>query len=181
MPLTSNASNVLSQRLFTLPNEAATENFGQRFALALNTAYININSKPTNNKEVASLQLHLIGELGAGKTTLTRATLHALGHTGRVRSPTYTLVEPYALVINGKPLNVYHFDLYRFADPEEWAEAGFREYFNERALCLIEWPQQAGTLLGVPDLAFTLEVMPEGRRLTARAFSEIGKECLKQC
>ncbi len=176
----SDVSKVLSQRLFTLPNEEATEKFGAHFARALRASYI--DHAASNDSASTSFQIHLIGELGAGKTALTRATLRALGHTGRVRSPTYTLVEPYTLVSNGRALNVYHFDLYRFTDPAEWADAGFREYFNEYALCLIEWPQQAGALLGTPDLAFTLEVIPEGGRyLTAHAFSEIGKECLNQC
>lgn len=180
MPFTPDTSELLSQRLFTLPNEEATEKFGRCFARALRASYI--DHAPADGRGLSSLQIHLMGELGAGKTALTRATLRALGHTGRVRSPTYTLVEPYTLMLSGKALNVYHFDLYRFSDPTEWADAGFREYFNEHALCLIEWPQQAGALLGTPDLALTLEVIPEGgRRLTAHAFSEIGKECLNQC
>jgi tRNA threonylcarbamoyladenosine biosynthesis protein TsaE len=127
------------------------------------------------------LQVQLIGDLGAGKTTLVRATLRALGHAGRVRSPTYTLVEPYSLATDLGPLDVYHFDLYRFVDPAEWADAGFREYFDTGAICLVEWPQKAGGLLGVPDLEFTLEPEGEGRVLIARAFSETGKTCLESC
>jgi tRNA threonylcarbamoyladenosine biosynthesis protein TsaE len=78
---------------------------------------------------------------------------------------------------------VYHFDLYRFADPAEWADAGFREYFDRGAICLVEWPQRAGGLLGVPDLEFTLSIEGEGesRVLQARAFSETGKTCLESC
>ena len=147
--------------------------------------------------------LILRGDLGAGKTTLVRAMLHALGHVGRVRSPTYTLVEPYLITRHDTALSVYHFDLYRFVDPTEWADAGFRDYFGSGALCLVEWPQQAGDLLGIPDLMFALELeaaaahpaaqepKPEpdpaaesgaaGRTLTAHAYTEIGKKCLERC
>ena len=74
-----------------------------------------------------------------------------------------------------------HFDLYRFNDPAEWSDAGFREYFNSSAICLVEWPQQAGTLLGVPDLVFSLDVDGDGRVLTVRAYSASGKACLERC
>lgn len=172
-----------------MPDEAATEVFGQRFAQAVNA----LRAPPANpassaratQRPFAGLHVQLYGELGAGKTTLVRATLRALGHAGRVRSPTYTLVEPYTLANEFGPLQVYHFDLYRFADPAEWADAGFREYFDTGALCLVEWPQQAGGLLGLPDLAFTLEVPGgnggTGRRLGARAYSQTGTQCLDRC
>src|SRR5688572_19776887 len=87
--------------------------------------------------------LHLRGELGAGKTTVVRGLLRALGYGGRVKSPTYTLVEPYAI----SKLHLYHFDFYRFKDRTEWLSSGFREYFNDAALCLVEWPERAGGLL----------------------------------
>ena len=125
--------------------------------------------------------IFLSGELGAGKTTLARGFLRACGVAGAVRSPTYTLVEPYSLETSSGPLDVYHFDLYRFADPAEWADAGFREYFDRGAVCLVEWPQQAGELLGVPDLVFALDIEGEGRVLIARAYSETGKTCLERC
>ena len=112
-----------------------------------------------------------------------RATLRALGHTGRVRSPTYTLVEPYTVETANWELQLYHFDLYRFSDPAEWADAGFREYFAGGPVCLVEWPQRAGGLLGVPDLVFSLEPgeQGEGRVLTAYAYSASGKACLERC
>ncbi|WP_052738321.1 tRNA (adenosine(37)-N6)-threonylcarbamoyltransferase complex ATPase subunit type 1 TsaE [Robbsia andropogonis] len=107
------------------------------------------------------LQVHLVGDLGAGKTAFVRGVLRALGHTGRVRSPTYTLVEPYA-VPRATPvphtLHIHHFDLYRFADPDEWREAGFDDYLAARALNLIEWPSQAAGVLPTPDLILTLRV-----------------------
>jgi tRNA threonylcarbamoyladenosine biosynthesis protein TsaE len=178
------------ERRFELRDEAATLAFGARFAHALDAT--RVASQAVSSERFTGLQVQLIGDLGAGKTTLVRATLRALGHAGRVKSPTYTLVEPYSLVLESGPLDVYHFDLYRFADPAEWADAGFREYFDAGALCLVEWPQQAGGLLGVPDLVFELALPSdaaasadsngeEGRVLTARAFSETGKTCLERC
>jgi tRNA threonylcarbamoyladenosine biosynthesis protein TsaE len=195
------AADVLLERTVRLADEAATAAFGERFARALEA----VRGEARNGGHAfKGLQAHLIGDLGAGKTTLVRATLRALGHAGRVRSPTYTLVEPYTVELpeealnnaaangeeangeeaNGQPageLALYHFDLYRFNDPAEWADAGFREYFDSGAVCLVEWPQRAGALLGVPDLVFSLEVEGDGRRLTARAYSETGKACLERC
>ncbi|SAL66371.1 hydrolase [Caballeronia cordobensis] len=182
---TQDLSAALLERRFELRDEAATLAFGERFARAIDAT--RKHSSTASSERFHGLQVQLIGDLGAGKTTLVRATLRALGHAGRVKSPTYTLVEPYSLVIESGPLDVYHFDLYRFADPAEWADAGFREYFDAGALCLVEWPQQAGGLLGVPDLVFALSLPDEGmsneegRVLTARAFSETGKSCLERC
>ena len=167
----------LAERVIALADETATDAFGERFAHALDAARAALARERAFNV----LQIQLVGDLGAGKTTLVRAILRGLGHRGRVRSPTYTLVEPYALERSDGELEVYHFDLYRFNDPAEWADAGFREYFNSSAICLVEWPQQAGTLLGVPDLVFSLDVDGDGRALTARAYSASGKACLERC
>ena len=104
--------------------------------------------------------IYLSGELGAGKTTLTRGLLRALGFAGRVKSPTYTLVELYVI----SKLNLYHFDFYRFSDPEEWQEAGFRDLFNHTNICLVEWPEKAGNLLPLPDLHITLIMTPQSTR-----------------
>ncbi|HTI17768.1 MAG TPA: tRNA (adenosine(37)-N6)-threonylcarbamoyltransferase complex ATPase subunit type 1 TsaE [Trinickia sp.] len=166
-------ASALLERRFVLENLAATESFGVRFALALEQARL----LPDFN----GLHVQLLGDLGAGKTALVRATLAGLGHRGRVRSPTYTLVEPYALARPDGELEVYHFDLYRFADPAEWADSGFRDYFDSGAVCLVEWPQKAGNLLGPPDLVFALNADEERRLLDARAYSESGKACLEQC
>jgi tRNA threonylcarbamoyladenosine biosynthesis protein TsaE len=171
----ANPPTALLERRFDLPGEDATLAFGGQFAQAI------LKLRSVAGERFPGLQVQLIGDLGAGKTTLVRATLRALGHAGRVRSPTYTLVEPYSLATQTGALELYHFDLYRFTDPAEWIDAGFREYFDSGSVCLIEWPQRAGGLLGVPDLEFKLEQEGEGRVLTARAFSETGKSCLESC
>jgi len=93
------------------------------------------------------LNISLEGDLGAGKTTFARHLIQGLGYGGRVKSPTYTLCEPYPLIIDSKTLAINHFDLYRMRDPLEWREAGFAEHFDEPGFCLVEWPEKAeGTL-----------------------------------
>ncbi|CAH2778361.1 MAG: tRNA threonylcarbamoyladenosine biosynthesis protein TsaE [uncultured Paraburkholderia sp.] len=178
-------ANVLLERTFALADEAATLAFGERLAGAIESVCeARLDAGDANgDKAFYGLQIQLVGDLGAGKTTLVRATLRGLGHTGRVRSPTYTLVEPYVLARPAGKLALYHFDLYRFTDLAEWADAGFREYFDSGAICLVEWPQRAGRLLGVPDLVFSLDLDSEGdgRVLVARAYSESGKAFLERC
>ena len=119
------------------------------------------------------LVVHLSGDLGAGKTTLARGVLRALGYRGRVRSPTFTLVEVYEF----SRLNFYHFDFYRFSDPDELDEAGFREYFNSRSVCLVEWPDKAAGL-PPPDIHIALRLTGTGRTAELTAHSEVGKLCL---
>jgi tRNA threonylcarbamoyladenosine biosynthesis protein TsaE len=104
--------------------------------------------------------LHLSGELGSGKTTLVRGLLRELGHGGRVKSPTYSLVELYVV----SRLNLYHFDFYRFKDRSEWLDSGFRDYFNAHTACIVEWPERAGGLLPPPDVAVRLQIAGSGRR-----------------
>src|ERR1700679_4197853 len=156
------------QREFELPDAAATDALGARCADAIAAwrKFAGTQSLHTG------LQLQLWGDLGAGKTAFARALLRRLGYLGRVRSQTYTLVEPYTISGADGAFEIYHFDLYRFADPAEWFDAGFDEYLcSADALCLIEWPQRAAAALGVPDLALTLEMAGDGRRMIARAFS----------
>lgn len=141
-----------------MPDEAATLNLGARLAAVLQPG----------------MTVYLSGDLGAGKTTLVRGLLRSLGFHGRVKSPTYTLVELYEI----SSLNLYHFDLYRFADPAEWAEAGFREYFNAGAICLVEWPEKAEGLLPEPDLALRLSWAGEGRQAELMAYTEAGRRCI---
>jgi tRNA threonylcarbamoyladenosine biosynthesis protein TsaE len=139
----------------SLPDEAATLRLGQACAAGA----------------APGLVLHLRGELGAGKTTLVRGLLRALGYGGRVKSPTYTLVEPYSDL----RLNLYHFDFYRFKDRTEWLSSGFREYFNAESLCIVEWPERAGDLLAPPDLDIHLQYAGEARNATLAARSPAGE------
>lgn len=124
------------------------------------------------------MRIYLHGDLGAGKTTLVRGLLHTLGHQGPVKSPTYTLVEIY--VISGYIL--YHFDFYRFNDPEEWHEAGLDEHFNEHSVCLVEWPEKAAGVLPAADLelrfSFEANGSGESRTVELLAASEPGDRCL---
>jgi tRNA threonylcarbamoyladenosine biosynthesis protein TsaE len=120
--------------------------------------------------------IYLKGELGAGKTTLARALLQALGVTDRIKSPTYTLVEPY----NVSSLYLYHFDFYRLQRPEEWIEAGFRDYFNAGAVCVVEWPEKAGAQLPAADMTIDLAVTGETRNATLSANTEAGINCLRR-
>lgn len=118
--------------------------------------------------------LHLRGDLGAGKTTLVRGLLRALGYAGRVKSPTYTLVEPYGDL----RLNLYHFDFYRFKDRDEWLSSGFRDYFNAESLCIVEWPERAGDLLAPPDLDIHLQYQGDARSAELVARSPAGEAWL---
>jgi len=118
--------------------------------------------------------VYLCGDLGAGKTTLARGVLRALGVTERVKSPTFTLVEPYTV----SSLYLYHFDFYRFKHSEEWADAGFRDYFNPESVCLVEWPEKAGGQLPTPDVKIEMKVDGNGRSVTISADTEAGKNCL---
>ncbi|MCX5591529.1 tRNA (adenosine(37)-N6)-threonylcarbamoyltransferase complex ATPase subunit type 1 TsaE [Alcaligenes endophyticus] len=116
-------------------------------------------------------RIHLHGELGAGKTHFVRALLQAVGVSGRIKSPSYALLESYKV----SSLYCYHLDFYRFSDAREWLDAGFRDILQEDALVLIEWPEKAGNLLPPPDLDLHLDYAQEGRRATLHARSTKGK------
>ncbi len=113
--------------------------------------------------------LHLCGDLGVGKTTLVRGFLRALGHAGIVKSPTYTLVEPYQF----NERMIYHFDFYRLGDPEELEYLGIRDYLE--GICLIEWPEKGGALTPPPDVQISISHYAEARFLELEACSEIGE------
>ncbi|GGX95140.1 tRNA (adenosine(37)-N6)-threonylcarbamoyltransferase complex ATPase subunit type 1 TsaE [Litchfieldella qijiaojingensis] len=119
-------------------------------------------------------RVHLEGELGAGKTTLTRGVLRAYGYHGAVKSPTYTLVEPYRL----GTVQVHHFDLYRLSDPEELEFMGARDLLDADCLCLIEWPERGHGWLGTPDLHVHLAVSGVGRLAEVQAASDYGTRVL---
>jgi tRNA threonylcarbamoyladenosine biosynthesis protein TsaE len=146
-----------------LPDAAATEAIGAALAPVLSGGMV----------------ITLSGDLGAGKTTLVRGALRALGWRNAVKSPTYTLVEHYAF----SSLYFYHFDFYRFADPDEWETTGFAELFRPDAVCLIEWPERAAEHLPTPDLALLLALSDRagatGRDLVATAHTEAGERCLR--
>ena len=143
------------------PDESAT----QTFALVL-----------AKRAAIADALLELRGDLGAGKTTFVRHLLAALGVQGRIKSPTYAVVEPYTLS-NGS--NIWHFDFYRFNDPREWEEAGFRDIFAGPGLKLVEWPDKAGDYLPPADLVLAIDVQDDQtRQVTLTAHSDIGKALL---
>lgn len=124
------------------------------------------------------LTIYLHGDLGAGKTALTRAMLQAAGHAGHVKSPTYTLAEPYTVQVGGQPVEVIHFDLYRLASPEEFLDAGFREHFGANTICIIEWPEKADGVLPSPDIEMHLSISGNGRDIKCEALSVQGTQCL---
>ena len=142
----------------TLPDEQATLALGGALAQSLEPGLV----------------IYLRGELGAGKTTLARGTLRALGFEGAVKSPTYALVEVYEL----SRLHLHHFDFYRFQDPREWIDAGFRESFNGRTVCLIEWPEKAAGQLPPADLEIVLGLLEAGRSVELISRSPAGEKCL---
>ncbi len=133
------------------------------------------------------LLIFLSGDLGAGKTCLARALLVALGVKGRIKSPSYALVETYELALEPDAgfrdhlrLYCYHFDFYRFVDPREWIDAGFRDYLDGSNLCLVEWPENAAAAghLPVPDLAIRLTPLDSGRSAHVLAATDRGRACL---
>jgi tRNA threonylcarbamoyladenosine biosynthesis protein TsaE len=150
--------HVANDSRINLTDETATAAFASRLAVTLS----------------AGLVIFLNGDLGAGKTTLVRRLLQSLGYTGRVKSPTYTLIEQYE--VSG--LHLRHFDLYRFRAAEEWQTTGFRDEFNSENICLVEWPQQAAGLIPQADLEITFEILTHGRMLDLQANTEVGKRCL---
>ncbi|OGT16737.1 MAG: tRNA (adenosine(37)-N6)-threonylcarbamoyltransferase complex ATPase subunit type 1 TsaE [Gallionellales bacterium RIFOXYB12_FULL_54_9] len=132
------------------------------------------------NRLAAQLQpgmvIYLHGDLGAGKTCLVRGVLNALGFTGRVKSPTYTLLEPY----HAAGLDLRHFDLYRLQDENEWEFAGFRDEFNGKSIFFIEWPEKARTFIPPADLEIYIDILQQGRCVEIKSNTSMGIACLTQ-
>ena len=143
-----------------LPDEQATLDLGMRLADGL----------------VAGMLIALHGPLGAGKTTLARGLLRGLGFEGRVKSPTYALVEVYKL----SRLDLYHFDFYRFANPEELTDSGLQDAFNETNVCVVEWPERAGEMLPPADVDVQLTIANGARSALLTAQTEYGTRCLQK-
>ena len=148
---------------YFLKDEAATLNIGASLATVLGEL-----SKPQ------SFVVYLNGDLGAGKTTLTRGFVRGMGHEGNVKSPTYTLVEPYEL----SKWRVFHFDLYRLSDPEELEYMGIRDYFNSDCCCFIEWPEKGVGLLAKADLIINIAYQDEQRMINLQAKTTHGEAIL---
>ena len=152
-----------------LPDEHATERLGQALA------HLAAALKPDALGKLlpgpsAGGRIHLKGDLGAGKTALVRAFLRQCSISGRIKSPSYALLESYEV----SNLYFYHLDFYRFSENADWLDAGFRDLFKNNALILIEWPERAGNLLSDPDLLIELSYAGLGRIATLSAYSEKG-------
>ncbi|MEQ8515791.1 MAG: tRNA (adenosine(37)-N6)-threonylcarbamoyltransferase complex ATPase subunit type 1 TsaE [Chromatocurvus sp.] len=147
-----------SRLALSLRDEADTVMLGSRLAAVLTPGML----------------VFLKGDLGAGKTTLCRGLIRGLGHAGAVKSPTYTLVEPYELT---RP-PVYHFDLYRLASPGELDDIGLRDYLDSEHVCLVEWPERGGGVLPPADLIITIETGERGRKADLTAVSPRAKQAL---
>jgi tRNA threonylcarbamoyladenosine biosynthesis protein TsaE len=151
-----------------LSDEPATASLAARLAVALSAAAAN---------GALPITIFLRGDLGAGKTTFVRGVLRALGFEGRVKSPTYALVEVYAI----SRLNLYHFDFYRLKDPDEWHEAGFRDSVTAKAISLIEWPEKAqGAQVPLPPPDLEIQLRPDATSETMRHASVSAKTPLGQ-
>ncbi|MBU3626176.1 tRNA (adenosine(37)-N6)-threonylcarbamoyltransferase complex ATPase subunit type 1 TsaE [Polynucleobacter sp. JS-Safj-400b-B2] len=128
------------------------------------------------------LNISLEGDLGAGKTTFARYLIQALGHDGKVKSPTYTLCEPYPLQLKEQAVTIHHFDLYRMRDPLEWQEAGFAEHFDVPGICLIEWPEKAEGTLPAFDIQIQLSAGTDENERTIKinSLSSSGTSALQE-
>jgi len=152
----------LKKKSLVLVDETATIAMGMQIA------------EIVKNELKHGLVVYLNGDLGAGKTTLTRGFVQGMGHKGNVKSPTYTLVEPYDL----DNWHVYHFDLYRLSDPEELEYMGIRDYFNENCCCFIEWPDKGQGMLADADLIINMAYSDEQRLMTLNAATDLGQLAL---
>ncbi|OOF88157.1 tRNA (adenosine(37)-N6)-threonylcarbamoyltransferase complex ATPase subunit type 1 TsaE [Rodentibacter ratti] len=148
-----------------IPDESTMLRFGKKLADTILSSHAK-----------RAVILYLNGDLGAGKTTLTRGMVQGLGFQGKVKSPTYTLVEEYDIA--GKM--IYHFDLYRLADPEELEFMGIRDYFVKDAICLIEWAEKGEGILPPADLLVNIDYYDDARNMTLVAQNALGEQILQQ-
>ncbi|QIW15511.1 tRNA (N6-adenosine(37)-N6)-threonylcarbamoyltransferase complex ATPase TsaE [Pasteurellaceae bacterium RH1A] len=156
----------MTQLAFSFSNEEQMLAFGSQLA----QQFAQYLAQNTEN----SLVIYLNGELGAGKTTLSRSIVRQFGYQGNVKSPTYTLVEEYQL----PALAIYHFDLYRLADPEELEFMGIRDYFRPQTLCLLEWASRGQGMIPEADLLVQINYQAQGRELVLQAQSAAGQAIL---
>lgn len=163
-----------------LADEQATLDFGRRLAGATFVGPLPENAgelpPPGEGHACCGGMIWLDGDLGTGKTTLTRGILRGFGHQGAVKSPTYTLVEPYEF----RQCQIYHFDLYRLSDPGEVEYLGTEDYFANNNLCIVEWPERGGRAIPAPDLRIYLTTEGTGRLLRCQSQSELGREITKR-
>lgn len=161
----------------SLNNEESTLAFGQRLARATfaEPASTAVAKSGSGHPSLGAL-ITLKGELGAGKTTLTRGILRGYGYEGAVKSPTYTLVEPYEF----DQCHIYHFDLYRLADPDEFEFLGIEDYFQPDNLCIVEWPERAENFLPQADIELQLSGTGESRELEARPITIKGRQMVER-
>ena len=164
------------EKCLYLPDEAATDAIATRIAdlafSSLNASATRIGKEPGHERGIT---IHLQGDLGTGKTTFARAFLRQCGVTGRIKSPSYALLESYKV----SSLYFYHIDFYRFSDPREWEDVGFRELFRANSMVLIEWPEKAAGRLAMPDLLVSLKTEGDGRSATLQAETERGQQWIE--
>ena len=163
-----------------LNDEEATLSFGRKlaFALAINNKSSRkaLESSQTKDVEIMGSIVYLTGGLGAGKTTLTRGIMRGFGYEGAVKSPTYTIIEPYEFEMS----QIYHFDLYRLAHAEEVEYLGAEEYFSSKNLCLIEWPERGRGSIPSADLIIELAQKGDGRSVSCKSRTEKGLKIIKR-
>lgn len=159
-------ATILESRQLSWPDEAACDATAVRLS---------------GHRALADAFVELHGPLGAGKTTFARHLLHALGVTGAIKSPTYALMEPYRAGADRGDFEIAHCDFYRFDDPQEWEDAGFREVFASPGLKLVEWPEKAAALLPRCDLRIAIAPRADGdaRDVRFEALSAVGTELLR--
>jgi tRNA threonylcarbamoyladenosine biosynthesis protein TsaE len=176
--VTAEVTKVLATASIELAGEAAMIEFGAKIArgLLIGEGLLTGEGLSTSEGTRKPIIMTRQGDLGAGNTTLSRGILQGLGHAGNVKSPTYTLVEPYQLAFGA----VYHFDLYRLTDAEELEYMGFADYLTDGKLCLIEWPEQGQGFLPQADIGIQIRQLEEGRCVTLSAYSAYAEQLVSQ-